>query len=80
MFSTSPISPMTCTGSFRRAMAIVVASTVAAPAMSHFIVSIPSVGLIESPPLSNVTPLPTRASTGAPGGAPSYSSSTSRGG
>ena len=33
--------------------------------MSHFIVSIPSGGLSDRPPESNVTPLPTSASSGA---------------
>ena len=37
--------------------------------MSSFIRSMPSAGLIEMPPVSNVMPLPTRPSTG-PGGAP----------
>ena len=55
-------------------------ATVAAPAMSHFIVSIFSLVLIDRPPLSNVTPLPTRASTGEPGGAALYSRQTSLGG
>ncbi len=55
---------MTLTGSLSRAMAIIAPNTVAAPAMSHFMVSMPSVGLIDSPPLSKVTPLPTKASRG----------------
>ena len=40
--------------------------TTPAPAMSHFISSMPAAGLIEMPPLSKVTPLPIKASGGAP--------------
>ena len=40
------------------------AMTVAPPAMSSFIRSMPSAGLIEMPPVSNVMPLPTKPSTG----------------
>jgi hypothetical protein len=39
----------------------------APPAMSYFIFSMPSDGLMEMPPLSKVTPLPTKASTGFSG-------------
>ena len=42
-------------------MAFIAPKTVAAPAMSVFIVSIPFAGLIESPPESNTMPLPTKA-------------------
>ncbi len=38
------------------------ARTAAAPAMSPFILYMPSAGLIEMPPLSKVMPLPTMAS------------------
>ena len=38
--------------------------TVAPPAMSSFIRSMPSAGLMEMPPVSNVTPLPTRPRMG----------------
>ena len=38
------------------------ARTAAAPAMSHFMSTMPSVGLSDRPPLSKVTPLPTRPS------------------
>ena len=65
MFSTSPIRPITLTGSLSRAMACIAPSTVAAPDMSHFIVSIESVGLSDRPPESNVTPLPTNANSGS---------------
>ena len=40
---------------------------VAPPAMSYFIFSMPSAGLMEMPPVSKVTALPTRPMTGAPG-------------
>ena len=42
-------------------------SMVAPPAMSYFIFSMPSAGLMEMPPVSKVTALPTRPMTGAPG-------------
>ena len=41
-----------------------VATTAAAPAMSHFIVIIPATGLMLSPPESNVIPLPTSPTEG----------------
>ena len=44
MFSTRPMYPLTFTGSLSRAMAMMAPSTVAAPAMSHFMVSMPVVG------------------------------------
>jgi hypothetical protein len=40
---------------------------VAPPAMSYFIFSMPSEGLMEIPPVSKVTALPTKPITGAPG-------------
>ncbi len=55
---------MTLTGSLSVAMACIAPSIVAAPAMSHFMVSMPSEGLSDKPPESNVTPLPTIASVG----------------
>ena len=51
-----------------------------APALSHFMVSMPSGVLSDSPPESNVTPLPTMASAGALLAAPEYRKITSRGG
>ncbi len=57
------------------------ATTAAPPDMSSFIRSMPSAGLIEMPPVSNVIPLPTRPSTGdagAPGG--SWRRTMTRGG
>ena len=43
---------------FSRAMACMAPITAAPPAMSYFIFSMPSEGLMEMPPVSNVTPLP----------------------
>src|SRR4030042_90540 len=56
------------------------ASIPAPPAMSYFIFSMPSHFFKEMPPVSNVTPLPTRALQGAPRRPPRYSATTSRGG
>ena len=61
MFSARQSQPVTATGSSRRAAAMTVCSTAAAPAMSDFMASMPSAGLIEMPPESNVMPLPTSA-------------------
>ena len=60
-------------------MANVAAATAAAPDMSHFMVTIALLGLIDRPPESNVIPLPTRAmcATGREG---LYVMVTSRGG
>ena len=62
-------------------MARIAPMTAAPPAMSSFILSMPSAGLIEMPPVSNVMPLPTRPRTGvagAPGG--SWRMTITRGG
>ena len=40
-----------------------------APPMSHFMSSMPAAGLIEMPPVSKVTPLPTKATGALVGGA-----------
>ena len=48
-------------------MARIAHATAAPPAMSSFIRSMPSAGLIEMPPVSNVMPLPTSPSTGSGG-------------
>ena len=45
-------------------MARMAQTTAAPPAMSSFIRSMPSAGLIEMPPVSNVMPLPTSPRTG----------------
>ena len=62
IFSTAGTMPVTATGGFRRAIARIAPITAAPPAMSYFIFSMPSEGLIEMPPVSNVTPLPTSPS------------------
>ncbi len=51
--------------------------TAAAPAMSPFMSSIEPAGLIEMPPVSKTTPLPTKASGAAPGAPPFQRSTTS---
>ena len=65
MFSTRPTRPTTFTFALRPASAAMAPTTAAAPAMSHFMSSMPPAGLMEMPPLSKVTPLPTKA-TGLP--------------
>ena len=50
-----------------RAMARMAPIMVAPPAMSYFIFSMPSLGLMEMPPVSKVMPLPTNPSTGFSG-------------
>ena len=64
MFSVVGTTPMTRIGAFSAAMARIAHTTAAPPAMSSFIRSMPSAGLIEMPPVSNVMPLPTSPSTG----------------
>ena len=71
MFSVAGTTPITRIGALSSAIARMAQATAAPPAMSSFIRSMPSAGLIEMPPVSNVMPLPTRPSTGlvgAPGG------------
>ena len=63
IFSTAATTPMTGTVGFSSAIARIVPITVAPPDMSYFIASMPSAGLIEMPPVSNVMPLPTSASS-----------------
>jgi hypothetical protein len=63
-FSVAPITVTTRTGSPRRAIAAVAWSTAAPPDMSNFMSLIPRPGLIEMPPESNVTALPTKPSGG----------------
>ena len=55
------MSPITCRFIFRREIASNVPMTAAAPPISIFISAIPADGFIEIPPVSKVTPLPTRA-------------------
>ena len=53
------MNAVTGIGGFSCAMARMAPIIAAPPAMSYFIFSMPSAGLIEMPPVSNVTPLPT---------------------
>ena len=64
MFSVVGTTPTTRIGAFSSAIARMAQTTAAPPAMSSFIRSMPSAGLIEIPPVSNVIPLPTRPRTG----------------
>ena len=61
---------MTRTAGASRAMIDMIEITRPAPAMSHFIVSMPSLGFNDRPPESNVTPLPTSAIVGTLRAAP----------
>ena len=61
IFSAQPITPTTLTSAFNLARVDITPNTVAAPHISHFISSIAGLGLIETPPVSKVTPLPTSA-------------------
>ena len=70
---------MTATGSSSRAASTAVATTAAAPAMSEVMWSMFAAGLIEMPPVSNVTPLPTSATDARGAGPPDQRSRTSRG-
>ena len=82
MFSTRPTMPTALTLALRPASACIRPITTPAPAMSHFMSSMPPAGLIEMPPVSKVTPLPTKA-TGAwflALGAPFHCMTTRRGG
>ncbi|GAV37006.1 hypothetical protein ROTAS13_04696 [Roseomonas sp. TAS13] len=62
MFSTSPTMPIASTLALRPASVAMRPATVPAPAMSHFMSSMPPAGLMEMPPVSKVTPLPTKQS------------------
>ena len=53
-------------GKYARIPALRVAVTVAAPPISPLILSILPEGLMEIPPVSKVTPLPTRTTGAAP--------------
>ena len=79
MFSASASQPVTFTGTSRAAAARTTAKTVAAPAMSDFIVIIEAAGFSEMPPVSKVMPLPTSAMCAA-ASAGACSMRTSRGG
>ena len=67
MFSVIGTMPMTRIGALSSAIARIAPITAAPPAMSSFIRSMPSAGLIEMPPVSKVMPLPTSPRTGAAG-------------
>ncbi len=54
------MTAVTFTLGFSNAMARIAPIMVAPPAMSYFIFSMPSAGLIEMPPVSNVMPFPTK--------------------
>ena len=60
MFSVAKIMAVTLTFGFSNAIARITPIMVAAPAISYFIFSMPSAGLMDMPPVSKVTPLPTR--------------------
>jgi hypothetical protein len=60
MFSVAGITATSFTASSSSAIAATASSTAAAPDMSIFISCIEPAGLIEIPPVSKVTPLPTR--------------------
>ena len=66
MFSVDGTTPISSTGSSSSATAAIASSTAAPPDMSIFISCIPEDGLIEMPPLSKVTALPTRPTVGPP--------------
>ena len=61
MFSTRPQTPTTLDLALRAASTRMRPMTTPAPPMAYFMSSMPLAGLIEIPPLSKVTPLPTRA-------------------
>ena len=67
MFSTAGMTPITLPGAPVLAMAWKAPRTAAPPHMSYFILSMFSAGLIEMPPVSNVTALPTSAEHGTHG-------------
>ena len=72
MFSTAGVRPTRLTGSPIPATAATAPNTDAAPHMSNFISSIADEGLMEIPPVSNVTPFPTRTTGLSSSPAPWY--------
>ena len=66
MFSVAGRTAMMSSGISSSAIAFKPSSTVAPPDMSIFISCIPAEGLIEMPPVSKVTDLPTRPSVSPP--------------
>ncbi len=69
IFSAAQTMAMTRTLGLSRAMARMAPIMAAPPAMSYFIFSMLSAGLMEMPPVSKVMPLPTRPRTGSVGDA-----------
>ena len=69
MFSQEQTTLRTRTLGLSRAMARMAPIMAAEPAMSYFIFSMLSAGLMEMPPVSKVMPLPTRPMTGPFAGA-----------
>ncbi len=63
IFSVAQITAMMRLFGLSNAMARMVPIIAAAPAMSYFIFSIPSAGFMEMPPVSKVTPFPTKPSS-----------------
>ena len=66
MFSVDGMTATTFIFGFSSPRDLNTPSTVAAPPMSYFISSMPAPGLSEIPPVSKVTPLPTRAIGASP--------------
>ena len=64
MFSVAGTTAVTVTGSPSSAIAPIASITAAPPDMSNFISCIFAAGLIEIPPVSNVTALPTKPRCG----------------
>jgi len=60
-FSTAGTYAVTGMVGFNDAIASIAPSTAAPPAISYFIFSMPSAGLMETPPVSKVTAFPIRA-------------------
>ncbi len=60
MFSTVGTNAVTGRAGLSAAIACIAPNTAAPPAMSYFIRSMLAEGLIETPPVSKVTALPTR--------------------
>ena len=60
MFSAMASRQVMRKDGFKRPIAVIAPSMVAAPPMSYFIFSIELAGLSDKPPVSKVMPLPTR--------------------
>ena len=79
-FSTAGTTAVTLMGRPSSAAARAAPSTLAAPHMSNFISSMVAAGLMEIPPESKVTPLPTSTTGASPRTPPVYSRTMSLGG